>query len=285
MNILLEKKSIERLKAFEPPEGYYLSYSGGKDSDVIKILAQLAGVKFEAVHNLTTVDAPETVYYIKSQSDVNIDNPQKTMWDLIVQKLIPPTRLLRYCCEVLKEKSGKGRVKITGVRWAESSIRKKSSDVVKIVGKPKFTQKSAVEFGADYLVTKQGGLILNDDNDESRRLVEHCYRTTSTMINPIVDWTDKEVWDFLHYYGCNSNPLYQCGFSRIGCIGCPMASKHRYFEFLRYPAYKINYIRAFDRMIERRLENGLPTTFKNGAEVFKWWMGEDINQLTLDDYL
>lgn len=70
------KKSIERLKAFEPNDGYFLAYSGGKDSDCIKILAYLANVKFEAVHNLTSVDAPETVNYVKSQKDVRIEKPR-----------------------------------------------------------------------------------------------------------------------------------------------------------------------------------------------------------------
>ena len=73
MDSAKEQKAIERLKAFEPADGYYLAYSGGKDSDCIKILAQLSGVKFEAVHNLTTVDAPETVRYVQSQPDVRID--------------------------------------------------------------------------------------------------------------------------------------------------------------------------------------------------------------------
>lgn len=63
-----EKQAIKALRAFEPcdPKGYYLCYSGGKDSDCIRILAALAGVKYEIVHNLTTVDAPETVKYVKS---------------------------------------------------------------------------------------------------------------------------------------------------------------------------------------------------------------------------
>lgn len=74
MNIEKEKKAIERLKAFEPEtEPYYLCYSGGKDSDVIRILAQLADVKHEIHHNLTSVDAPETVRYVKSIPDVIID--------------------------------------------------------------------------------------------------------------------------------------------------------------------------------------------------------------------
>lgn len=277
---LLEKTAIERFKAFEPEDGYYLAYSGGKDSDCIKILAQLAGVKFEAVHNLTTVDAPETVNYIKSQSDVRIDYPQKSMWKLIEEKLFPPLRTACYCCSELKEKGGKGKIIVTGVRWAESVSRSESSDVVKVIGKPKTMQKTAVDMGVEFTLTKQNGLIFNDDNDINRRFVEHCYRTTRTILNPIVDWTDNDVWDFLRYYGCESNPLYQCGFKRIGCIGCPMASNTRYTEFRLYPIYRQNYVKAFDRMITLRKEKGLETEWQNGEEVMKWWLGEDVNQLT-----
>lgn len=279
----LEKIAIERFKAFEPEDGYYLAYSGGKDSDVIKILAQLSGVKFEAVHNLTTVDAPETVYYIKSQPDVRIDYPQKSMWRLIVEKLLPPTRIARYCCSELKEKGGNGKIKVTGVRWAESIRRTESAAIVEVIGKPKTMQKTAVDMGAEFSVNKQNSLIMNDDNDINRRFVEHCYRTTTTMLNPIVDWTDNDVWEFLKYYGCESNPLYQCGFKRIGCIGCPMAGKHRYTEFRLYPKYRQNYVKAFERMIEHRKERGLETEWQNGEEVMKWWLGEDVNQLTLED--
>ena len=197
MNLELERKAIERLKAFEPEDGYYLCYSGGKDSDVIKILAHLADVNFEAVHNLTTVDAPETVSYIRSQSDVRIDYPELSMWRLIEKKLMPPTRLVRYCCSELKERGGKGKVKITGVRWDESNNRKENGGLVKIIGKPKTMQRFADENNVNYGLTKQNGLILNYDDDASRRMVEHCYRTTSTMVNPIIDWKDADVWQFL----------------------------------------------------------------------------------------
>lgn len=287
MNTEKERIAIQHLKLFEPQtEPYYLCYSGGKDSDAIKILAHLANVKFEAVHCLTTVDAPETMQYIKSQSDVRIDKARyndgthKTMWNLIVKKKMPPTRLVRYCCAELKEWGGKYRVKITGVRKAESMKRAKNSGLIKIIGKPATVQKKADEIGATYQITNQSGLVMNDDNAESRRLVEQCYRTTSTMVNPIVDWTDEDVWQFLKHYGCNSNPLYECGYRRIGCVGCPMAAKHRYFEFARYPKYKANYIRAFDRMLLNMNEH---KSWKTGKDVFKWWMGENANQLTFDD--
>ena len=114
MTSSLEKRAIECLKAFEPKtEPYYLCYSGGKDSDVIRILASLAGVKHDIVHNHTTVDAPETVRYVRNIPNVQIVYPEKTMWQLIVEKMMPPTRIVRYCCAELKARGGKGRLKTT----------------------------------------------------------------------------------------------------------------------------------------------------------------------------
>lgn len=247
MNIEKEKNAIKYLKIFEPKkEPYYLCYSGGKDSDTILALAKLAGVNYEAVHNLTTVDAPETVRYVKSQPDVRIDTPEKTMWQLIVEKKMPPTRIVRYCCSELKERGGRGRKKITGVRWAESNSRKANSGLIKIIGKEKTMRKLAEEAGVDYEESAKGGMVLNHDNAETRAFVDHCYRTTSVMVNPIVDWTDNDVWEFLHHYGIKSNPLYEVseingnfcplGAKRIGCIGCPMqGSKGMVEEFVKYP--------------------------------------------------
>lgn len=157
----LEKKAILRLRTFEPQsEAYYGCYSGGKDSDCIKILATLADVNADWEHNLTTVDAPETVRYIKSQKDIHISTPKRTMWQLIPDKLIPPTRLARYCCSELKEKGGMGRVKITGVRWAESNNRANNNGVAKIIGKPKTVQKMASDLDADFTLTVKGGWCL-----------------------------------------------------------------------------------------------------------------------------
>lgn len=285
MNIEKERIAIERLKAFEPEtEPYYLCYSGGKDSDVIRILASLADVKHEIHHNLTSVDAPETVRYVKSIPNVIIDVPHYkngnriSMWSLIVKKGIPPTRIMRYCCSELKEQGGKYRMKITGVRSAESVKRAKNAGIIKIIGKPKTVQKMAEDFGADYLITDAGGLVMNMDNDKNRRLVEHCYRTTSTMINPIYDWTDSDVWEFLNHYGCKSNPLYQCGRKRIGCVGCPFQTqKGMIRDFDLYPKYKNLYIRAFDIMLLSHPEKEY--SWKSGQEVFDWWTGFDSNQL------
>lgn len=156
MNNEKVQMAIDRLKAFEPAdEPYYLCYSGGKDSDCIRILADLAGVKHDIVHNLTTVDAPETVRYIKSIPNAQIEMPKYSMWQLIEKKKIPPTRLVRYCCDELKEKGGKGRIKVTGVRWAESSNRNDNQSLVTIVGKPKATIALAEELQAEYERTQK----------------------------------------------------------------------------------------------------------------------------------
>ena len=88
------KTAINRLKAFEPEEGYYLAFSGGKDSQCIYHLAKEAGVKFDAHYNLTTVDPPELVYFIRNNyPDVIIDKPEMSMWKLIIKNNGPPTRM------------------------------------------------------------------------------------------------------------------------------------------------------------------------------------------------
>lgn len=131
------KKSIERLKAFEPPEGYYLAFSGGKDSVTCKALLDMAGVKYDAHYRVTSVDPPELVRFIKEKHpDVARDVPRDadgkpvTMWSLIVKKIMPPTRIVRYCCTNLKEGGGDGRMTVTGVRWAESVNRKQNQGIV-----------------------------------------------------------------------------------------------------------------------------------------------------------
>ena len=288
--------AIQRLKTFEPPEGYYVAFSGGKDSQCVYHLCQMAGVKFDAHYAVTSVDPPELVRFIrKNYPDViwerqhDKDGKPITMWSLIAEHTLPPTRKVRYCCAALKEPGGEGRIVVTGVRWAESANRKNTHGVAGFRGKPASTKKIADEIGAEYKLNKHGDVILNDDNDENRRMVEQCYRTRKTMVNPIVDWTDEDVWEFLNSNGIEHCCLYDEGFTRLGCIGCPLSgTRNMIRDFERWPKYKELYIRAFQRMIDNHpgqikiLDPNADTKFKlfddehenSGGGLFRNWVNE-----------
>jgi len=215
----LDEIAIERIREFVPADGYYVCFSGGKDSCCLLSLVERSGVKYDAHYNLTTIDPPELVRFIKTFKNVQIEKPEMTMWELIVQKRMPPTRRVRYCCEYLKERGGTGRTVLTGIRWAESVSRSK------------------------------------------RPMVGICRKDgTKRIINPIIDWSTQEVWDYLTFYGISVSGLYSEGFDRLGCIGCPFARKEkRINSFIRWPEYKRAYIRAFENMLKHRADDGLPT--------------------------
>jgi 3'-phosphoadenosine 5'-phosphosulfate sulfotransferase (PAPS reductase)/FAD synthetase len=273
--------AVKRLReAAEMSQALYdkpllVTYSGGKDSDTVLRLAQIAKIPFEVQHSHTTADAPETVYHvrdkfrelelagIKCEIDYHTqpDGTRTTMWNLIPRKLIPPTRLVRYCCDELKEGGGKDRMITTGVRWDESTARK-SRGALEIISK-----------------RRKKSIFLNNDNDEDRRLFETCTMKGKRVSNPIIDWETNDIMDFLTGEKVKLCSLYSEGWKRVGCIGCPMAGKHRYAEFARYPTYKKAYIRAFDKMMEMRRLRGMPRGVEmdeTGVDVFHWWMEDGI---------
>jgi phosphoadenosine phosphosulfate reductase len=225
----------------------------------------------ELHYNVTGIDPPELVYFIRKQyPHVHRDLYKKSMWQLIIENKIPPTRQMRYCCKELKEGGGEGRFCATGVRWAESTQR-----------------KSRGEF-EDIGKTRAESKILFNDNDDDRRQMEHCIPKRKYVVNPIIDWTDEDVWQFIREENLPYCKLYDQGWERLGCIGCPMASvKKRKKQFDRWPKFYQAYIRAFDRMIEERKKSGKEGGWQTGEEVMEWWTGEqktvaeDIGQLEL----
>jgi phosphoadenosine phosphosulfate reductase len=267
--------SAQSLKLYKQP--LVITYSGGKDSDVLLHLAGKSGIPYEVLHSLTTADAPETVWHVREtfrrlelanvkcviDAHVQPDGKCATMWNLIPKKMVPPTRIKRYCCAVLKETGGRGRFIATGVRWDESSRRKNSRGAIEVSTRDKNKR-----------------LILMDDNDESRMQFESCQLKGQRTVNPIVGWTTADVWDYVTAEHIPMNPLYRCGFCRVGCIGCPMAGKSRTMEFAMYPKIKLAYIRAFDRMLDERRRRGKMVGGMrwgdNGLDIFNWWMENDV---------
>lgn len=263
------EKAIERLKAFEPEEGYYLAFSGGKDSVTIKSLADMAGVKYDVHYAITSIDPPELTKFIKKyHPDVIRHAPDINYYDLIIKKRMPPTRIVRYCCQELKEEGGQGRFVVTGVRWAESVKRRLTRKEIEfdVYGSQ---SKKAVEDREKF--------NLMNDNDDKRRMIENCSIKSKHVLNPIIDWTDQEVWQFIKTNNIPYCELYDQGMKRLGCIGCSMSGANGMIkDFKRYPWVFKRLISTFDKMIEERAKDGLITEWATGDEVMRWWI--DLSQ-------
>ena len=234
-----EQHALELIREWEPDEGYYLAFSGGKDSIVCKHLLKLAGVRFDAHYNQTTIDPPELVRYIKAHhADVGWNLPEhgNMMHRVAEAPKAPPTRLMRWCCGEYKERSGEGRVRVFGVRKAESASRAKRWNEV-----------------ADY----NGQLVL-------------C---------PIVLWSDEEVWAFIRKHALPYCSLYDEGWTRLGCVGCPLATPAMQAkEFARWPAFERNWKKAivanWEKWHDVPREDGKPryhAKFKTAEDFWQWW--------------
>lgn len=243
------ERAIALLRAHEPPEGYYLAFSGGKDSCVIKELAKMAGVKFEAWYNNTTIDPPELVRFIKrAHPDARWNQPRRELGNMLhaiaqgPHGVAPPTRFSRWCCKEYKETGGKGRVRVFGVRAAESRGRlERWSEVSEdLYGQP--------------------------------------------AICPIVYWADNQVWEFIRSTGIPYCELYDEGFDRLGCVGCPLINEGpRLRQFARWPRYGELWKRAVVANWERwkdvpNSKTGEPrfhAKFRTGEEFWRWWLADE----------
>lgn len=314
LNKIQEKKiqdSYDVLRlASELSKTYYqkpliITYSGGKDSDVLLQLAIecLSPEDFEVLNSHTSVDAPETVWYIRDKfkelnamgikATVQIprykDGRQKTIWNLIDSHSMPPTRLARYCCDELKETSTPNRFIAVGVRESESTNRR-GRDVFTIKTSSK---KTSHFYDFDHVKDvfadaererERVGAEPNDYSVYDCKFIENAKKKKDLMCNPIYKWLDSDVWDFIHDREMNYNPLYDMGYKRVGCVGCPMSTK-QVQELNKYPKYKMNYIKAFDRMLKNNKgKRTQARNWKTAEDVYRWWVEDDQipGQLTLD---
>ena len=247
-------KKAERLAlaySVDGNNGYYLAFSAGKDSQALYHIAELAGVKFDAHMNLTSVDPPEVIRFVKqAYPEVDLIKPKKSIYQLAVEKQILPTMRVRWCCKEYKEMSGAGRVTLIGIRHQESSRRAKRNEVEISGRKFSGTLEGLDEYRQELKAKrarrkskKDGVNITNADQEQTLGCISG---KESLLISPIIHWTEQDVWEFLNKVmevpHCS---LYDEGFHRIGCIGCPMSSaKQKQIENIRYPHVKRNWIKA-----------------------------------------
>lgn len=252
------ERAIKLLQDNEPKDdkGYGLAFSGGKDSIVIKQLAIESGVKFKAFYSQTTIDPPDLIKYIKKyHNDILwLHNTKGGFFKRLIENGMFPAPMFRWCCNEFKERAIQGyKSRIIGVRASESIRRAK-----------RWKEK-----------------------------VEDFTGVCDYIICPIVDWTDEDVWNFIIDRKLPYCELYDKGFKRLGCIGCPMATKkelERQFEM--YPQIKNAWIKASqlmwerhkDRLIKQGKNKGKPhraSFYVNGED----WFNDYINKRTLNDRL
>lgn len=286
-----DDEAIRMIREFEPLairndlRGYCVCTSEGKDSRVLGHLMRRAGVRHFYLHSITGIDPPELVYFQRRNFQEYQDQGfltydimyEQSIWALMRKKKFPPLRQMRWCCQYLKERRCTeygSAILALGVRKYESVRRAKNRDSLEI----------ASQAGKS--------IIMAWDNTENRRIFETCYTQSEKRLNPLAYWPDTYIWDYTKEAGLEQCSLYQEGFHRLGCIGCPMAGEaQRKQEFDRWPKFREQWIRTFDQVIQLREEQGLINEHENGQAWFDWWMGEkaqeipvDENQLVMEDY-
>lgn len=197
MNKELQKKIGRAIKLIQSAgaDGSVIevSYSGGKDSDVILELAKMAGIKYRAIYKNTTIDPPGTIKHVR-ENGVEVMQPKESFFKLIERKGMP-TRRSRFCCEVLKEYKILD-IAIQGIRRSESTARAE-----------RYSED-------DPIICRVYGSK------------ENC----SQVVLPILSWTDKDVADFIEARGIRCHPLYYDNDGkfnpnrRLGCMCCPLRS-------------------------------------------------------------
>lgn len=271
-----------------------LTYSGGKDSDVILQLALecLKPDEFEVQNSHTTLDAPQTVYHIREvfndleAKGVNTtiwnkptkDQEQTTIWDLMVKTKYPPTRFARYCCAKLKENASPNRMIATGVRAAESKNRQgRDSFQVWSDNKDKrgfFSLDHVKEVFAEAVEEAEDQNIpVETKSPWDCTFVRMAKENKKEVVNPIYEWTDDDVWDYIHDRQIKVCELYSCGWKRVGCIGCPLSNrKEQLWELSQFPQFEQAIRKTMDKMVTARKASNMTGRWQTGEDMWLWWI-------------
>ena len=251
-SIALIRKGEKLAIALNPEDGYFVGFSGGKDSQVLLDLVKRAGVKYKAHYNVTTIDPPENVRFIRENyPEVNFIHPRQTFIKMIEKRGLP-TVFHRFCCEELKEKTGAGNVVLTGVRSDESTKRSRYYEVAIKSNRVEHSDRSKKH------------TIEEIEQNEHR-----CIKgKDAIMIYPILNWTEREVWEYIKENNLPINPCYKIS-GRVGCMFCPFAKKSQieYFE-KKYPKYKEAVMKHFRIYLDN---NPYRTYNMDAEEYYDWW--------------
>lgn len=251
---LLQKSEKIALK-MDPENGFYLAFSGGKDSQALYHIAKMAGVKFKAHMNLTSVDPPEVIRFVKKNyPDVELIKPKMSIYDMALKKHMLPTRVMRWCCAEYKEMSGGGKVTLIGIRNQESARRSKRKEVS--------TQIKGTRTDETF----------DQWSEHKEKMVACVSGKDKILISPIINWSEQDVWKFLNSNNIPHCSMYDEGYKRIGCILCPMSNrKQKIRDCKRFPHVREKWIQTIQKLIDAGYINH---NFDDAELGFNWWISE-----------
>lgn len=246
-SIQLLKKAEKLAIRYDSENGFFLAFSGGKDSQALYHIAEMAGVKFKAHFSPTTVDPPQLIKFIRrNYPDVEFAKVKKNIYQVAVEKQILPSMRIRWCCAEFKENAGAGKVTLIGIRHEESARRSKRKEV-EVSGR-KFSGylDQFEEWSAEQMKKKYKNLNQDQFSYDKEKEIRCINGKDSILISPIIDWTERDVWEFLNeVVKVPHCELYDKGYKRIGCILCPMSNpKQKRREMQDFPYVKEKWLQA-----------------------------------------
>jgi phosphoadenosine phosphosulfate reductase len=264
--IELLQKSEKLALTYDSVDGFWLGFSGGKDSQALIHMAQLAGIKFKARFSPTSVDPPELIKFIrKNYPEVQFLPLETSIYKEFMERKCLPSMKIRWCCSVFKENKAPNKVTLVGVRHAESArrARRKSVEVSghKFSGNlDEFSKWSDKQKERKIRIAKNKAKKSKqfDQFSEHKEQMVNCINgKDQIIISPIIEWTDKDVWEFLNnVVRVPHCELYDQGRTRIGCICCPMASiPNTMRDIEKYPYVKEKWIKAIMQIRREAIEN------------------------------
>ena len=266
-SIDLIRKSEKMALRLDPESGFYNTFSGGKDSQVLYHLVKLSGVKHKTHMNLTSVDPPEVIRFVKLHyPDVELIKPRMSIYEMAKKKHILPTRILRWCCAGFKETSGVGKVTLIGIRKEESARRSKRQEI------------------SSTIKGKRNEETFDQWSEHEEKMVACVGGKDKILVLPIIHWTERDVWEFLNANGIPHCELYDQGLHRIGCICCPMSNREQKLKDIeRWPHVKRNWIKAIQWLID----NGyIGHDFSDAETGFRWWISDkSFGKFYADEFL
>lgn len=257
-------RNAEKLALRMDERGFHVAFSGGKDSQVLLALVEMSGVKYHAEMQVTSVDSPNLMRFVrKHYPQVKLNLPKRNMRKLILDKGMLPTRNARFCCSELKEQAGAGCCTCIGIRKAES-VKRAKRHPIEVIG-----QRIGYDIidGKLHEQNSWGGQLF----DNERPVNIYCVSgKDKVVISPIFEWTDNDVWEFIHKHKLPYCDLYDKGFHRIGCLFCPMAlPREKARELRMFPKFAE---RVYIRAIRDLMQEGKYEVFDTPEQVFQWWI-------------